>query len=553
MSTRAVRIAGRSVSVQETFLDRAIGIVDPVRAARRLRARAALAIAGNYFGGSRSRRSVKEWNPADGDPDSTISYELDVLRTRSRDLLRNSPLAVGAINTACTNIVGTGLKLNARLDRAVLTLTDEQADAWERTAETEWALFWESREADVARTLTGHALCELAFRQVLENGDVFINLPRITRGFTPYTLRLQLIEADRVSNTNNLGDTESLVMGVEKDVNGAPVAYHVCNQFPLYRVQSPRGRSWTRIAAYNASTGLPNVIHLFRPLRPGQTRGIPYLTPVIESLKLLDRYTDAELNAAVIASMLTVFIKTEAGDSEFDPTGLGAETGAAATDQDIKLAPGAIIDLLKGEDISIVNPTRPNAAFDPFVLSILRQIGVALEVPFEILIKHFTSSYSAARAALLEAWKFFSARRTWLAGAFMQPIYETFLYEAIARGRLAAPGWFTDPLIRRAYAGAEWIGPARGMIDEKKEIDAAAARIDNFLSTHASETALLGGDWERNLPQLRKEREQLADGGFTWPAVATTATTGHDAADNDVEDMSSTAVVPDSDQGEDNS
>jgi lambda family phage portal protein len=526
MSDYVVRIPGKrgTITIHENALDRAIRYVAPVLAQRRLRARTMSAVAGSFFGASRTRRSIKEWNPLSQDADSTLLYELDTLRSRSRDLLRNSPLAVGAINTAVTNVVGTGLKLNSRIDRSILTITDERADEIERLIETEWSLFWESREADLARTLDGHALSDQAFRQVLENGDVFINLPRITRGFTPYTLRCQIIEADRVCNADRAADTDRLVMGVEKDANGCPVRYHVCNQFPTYSmISSSTPLSWTKVAAYSPSTGLPNVIHLFRQLRPGQSRGIPYLTPVIESLKLLDRYTDAELNAAVVSSMLTVFIKTEAGDSEFNPNDLGQETGAAVGDKDIKLAPGAVIDLARGEDIATFDPKRPNTAFDPFVLAILRQIGVALEIPFEILIKHFTASYSAARAALLEAWKFFLSRRSWLASTMHQQIYEVWLYEAVALGRIPAPGFFADPLVRKAYCGAEWIGPARGMINEEVEIKAAKLRLDNRLSTHAAETALLGGDWERNLPQIRKEAAQLNDAGLSWSEGAASA------------------------------
>jgi capsid protein len=56
-----------------------------------------------------------------------------------------------------------------------------------------------------------------------------------------------------------------------------------------------------------------------------------------------------------------------------------------------------------------------------------------VEIPFEILIKHFTASYSAAQAALVEAWKFFSARRSWMADKFCQPVYELVIAEAVAK------------------------------------------------------------------------------------------------------------------------
>jgi len=523
-----------SITVQDNFIDRAVNFLDPVRGARRLRSRFALALSEMYFAASTSRRSLSEWSPKDSDPNATLQFDLDKMRQRSRDAIRNIPLATGAINTVVTNVVGGGLSLQSRIDRSILkNISDEQADAWESKVESEWSLFWDTNEVDAARTLNGAGLTELAFRQALENGESFANLPRIKGRNTPYELKIQLVEADRVSNKNNEPNSDSLFMGIEKDQYGAPVAYHICNQFP-YTTLSTESLTWERIPAYGSQTGLKNVIHLYRMLRPGQTRGIPYLTPVIESLKQLGRYSESELMAAVISSMLTVFIKTEAGESDLDVAELGAETGAKAGDKDVKLGYGSIIDLAEGEDISTVNPQRPNTAFDPFVQAILRQIGVALELPFEILIKHFTASYSAARSALLEAWKFFNSRRQWLALNFCQQIYEVWLYEAIASGRISAPGFFNNPLIRKAYSAAEWIGPAPGQIDPVKEVSAAEKRLALTLTTRAQEVAAIGGDWDSVIAQVKKERTQMQAAGINPDVNPKTGAQPQDAPEDAV-------------------
>lgn len=533
--------AGRSnIEFEDNVIDRFINRLDPVRGARRLKARLNLALSGMYFGASNSRRALSEWQPKDADPNSTLQYDLVTLRDRSRDMIRNVPLATGAINTVCTNVVGTGLTLQSRINRQILNMTDEKADAWETKTETEWSLFWDTNEIDAARTLNGHAITELAFRQSLENGEAFINMPRIRRG-TPYDLKLQIIEADRICNKDNIMDTDDLFMGIEKDSYGAPKAYHICNRFQYQTVSSDMPTTWQIVPAISSRTGLKNIIHLYRQLRPGQTRGIPYLTPVVESLKQIGRYTEAELMAAVISSMFTVFIETESGESYFDTSELGVETGAKATDKDIKLAPGMIVDLAKGEKISVANPNRPNATFDPFVMSILRQIGVALELPFEVLIKHFTASYSAARSSLLEAWKFFSTRRAWLAQNMLQPVYEIWLYEAIASGRISAPGFFSDPLIKKAYSTAEWVGPAPGQIDPVKEVTAAEKRLALHLTTRAQETAAIGGDWDVNITQTRKERQQMInagiilDAGMKPPAPPEETPEDDDEGDSDLE------------------
>jgi lambda family phage portal protein len=496
------------------LLDRCIGFFDPVRGVKRFRARTTLALAGGYTGASKTRRGLKEWSPFGYDADSDLLPDLAALRERSRDLIRNTPLATGAIKTKVTNVVGTGLKLQSRIDRDVLNLTEEQADAWEAATEREWRLFWDSKECDAARTLTGDAITRQVYRQVKENGDVFVVLPRIDRKGFPYSLKLQVIEADRVCNLDSKADTPTLSGGIEKDQFGAPIKYHILKQHPG-ALRYGKSFEWDTVAAFGEGLGLRNVIHVFSPDRPGQSRGVPDLASVIEPLKQLDRYTEAELMAAVVSGMFTVFIETDSGENPFDLSDTSSETGSSASDKDCKLGNGAIVGLARGEKIHDTNPGRPNDSFDPFVMSVLRQIGVALELPFEILIKHFTASYSAARAAILEAWKYFMTEREWLAANFNQLVYEIWMYEAIAIERISAPGFFADPLLRKAYLGSEWIGPAKGQIDEKKEIEAAEKRVAMTISTLAEETAqLTGGDWEKKHRQAVKEHNMRKEAGL---------------------------------------
>ncbi len=505
-------------AAKPTLPDRIIGYFDPIQAARRMRARAMMAYAGAYYGASHSRRATKQWVTTRGDADSDIIADLPDLRERSRDLSRNCPLAVGAISTALTNTVGTGLKLQSRIDREVLNLPEEQADEWEANTERRFRSWAESRECDAARLIPFAIQQELCFRQVLENGDVFVLMPRFTRIGSPYSLHTQIVEADRVSNENWKPNTDRLIEGVEKNERGEPTQYHICDQHPGSDYPTRKSFTWTKVPAFGSKTGLPNVLHLYRPLRPGQTRGVPFLAPVIESLKQLDRYTEAELMAAVVSAMFTVFIKTESGETNFDISGMGEETGAETSDTDVKLASGAVVGLAKGESIETANPMRPNTGFSPFVTAIMEQIGTALEIPYEIIVRHFSASYSASRAALLEAWRFFRGRRSWLALSLCQPIFEIWLWDEIAAGRIAAPGYFADFMVRKAYQGTRWVGDAPGYIDPAKDIGAAKERMDAGISTLDEETTLItGGDMEQNIPQIRKERKILADIGLWKP------------------------------------
>ena len=521
-----VRVGRQKVAVEENILDRAVRYFDPASARRRMQARMQMAVAGGgaYTGASKSRRSMSEWGTTSGSANADLLPDLPTLRDRSRDLVRNAPLAGGAINTVVTNVVGTGLTLQSRVDREALGMGEEEASAWQRQTEREWRLWCETEECDITRTQNFYGLQDLVFRSTLESGDIFVLLPYSRRPGQVYGLRLQVIEADRVSNPNWRIDQPGLAGGVEMDEAGAPVAYHMLRSHP--GDLTVKTRIWDRKLAYGEQTGRRAVLHLFRRTRPGQVRGEPYLAPVIETLKQLDRYTEAEIMAAVVSGLFTVFVHSEGpGLDPANQQAMGAETGAKSGDTDIKMAAGAIIDLGLDEKVDVANPGRPNTAFDPFVMAILRQVGVRLELPFEVLVKHFTASYSAARAALLEAWKFFRVRREWMAGVFCQPVYETWLAEAVARGRIAAPGFFDDPLVRMAYCGAQWQGDGPGAIDPLKEVMAVKERLDVGLTTLAKETAAYdGSDWQDNHEQQARERAaRLSDGLLPDPAAGVDA------------------------------
>jgi lambda family phage portal protein len=515
----SIKVGGKELTIPITLTDRFVDWVSPAAGARRYRQRVAMAMAGGYTGADRSRRANQKGRVREMDADSAILPDLVTLREESQHMLRNNAVAVGAVRTNVTKVVGTGLKAKPQIDRKILNLGTEQADAWEDSALREFMLATETREFDYERQLPFSLQVGLIFLKALEDGDIFVNMPRMARPGSPYTLKLQLIEAARVCNRNMVADTTSLAGGVVRDGNGAPEKIQVLNAHPgNVRAVPARYKDqwqWQDIDLFNKRTGAPLCLHIIDKLRPGQSRGVPYLAPVIELIKQLGRYTDAEVMAAVVSGMFTVYVTNEQGNPSWNPAATTVNPTGDPTKQidatGCELGYGTAVGLLPGESISTASPGRPNVAFDPFVMAILRQIGIALELPFEILIKHFTASYSAARAALEEAWDYFMRRRHWLVTMLCQPVYEAVITEAILLGRLSAPGFFADPLVRRAWLGSIWIGNAPSQIDPVKEVEAAEKRIAARLTTREEERAgLIGSPWEQIVPQMIKEEKLLA-------------------------------------------
>ena len=518
--SRTVKLGHRSIDVSWTWVDRLVDHFNPRAGMERLRARTMMAQVGGYTGGSRDRRATRNWRPKQTSANEDISPDLPSLRSRSRDLVRNVPLATGAISTVVTNVVGDGLVLQSQIDRAVLGLTEEKADAWQQAAEREFAVW--AKNPDFTGRLNWDEMQALVLRAELESGDVFIARRRRLGKRDTYGLKLQTIEADRVSNPNDGANTADMVDGIEMDSDGVPIAYHISTR---HRDDTQRGlgRTWRRFALGSTVTGQPLILHLYAQKRPEQARGVPYLAPVIEAIKQLGDYGDAEVRAAVVNALFTVFVKHDVLPGDDDATVVGQNDSFANVDPDreVELGSGAMIDLADGEDVTFADPKRPNAAFDAFVTAVSRHIGVALELPHEVLLKSFTASYSASRAALEMAWQFFRTRRTWLAWKFCQPVYEWVITEAVATGRLSAPGFFADPIAREAWLGSEWIGPARIQLDPLKEANADAKDLEMGTKTRAQIiTERTGGSWERKHEQLVKEEARRREDGIGQAAKA---------------------------------
>lgn len=490
-------------------------------------------------GASTTRRALKSFIPRSGPPKEDIDWNNYTLRQRGRMLYMAAPVATSAINTNRTKVIGTGLSLKASVKREVLGLSPEAAKAWQQKAEAEFRM-WASRKqsCDATGVNNFEGLQQLALKAWLMSGDVFALFKRYdSTPLNPYSLRIHLIEADRVSTPTDYGATISpsprftdgknsetgnrIYDGVEIDSQGQIVAYHIRNSHP--GALTTEKAEWVRVEAYGKKTGLPNILQVMESERPEQYRGVTYLAQVIEPLLQLRRYTESELMAALVQSFFTAWITTKTDPTEIPMNETGADVvgfpgeevdNLSESDSEYEMGPGTVIHLEEGETVDFGSPNIPTTGFESFTKTICRLVGSALEIPYEVLLKEFDSSYSASRAALLEAWEAFRMRRQWFVDDFCQPVYEVWLAEAVALGRIKAPGFFEDPMIRDAWCGARWIGPVQGQLDPTKEAKAAIMQVDRGFKTYEQVTRELGGgDWEDNIEQLARENQKLKEAG----------------------------------------
>jgi lambda family phage portal protein len=475
-----------------------------------------------WRGASKSLRSMANWAAGIGSATSDQpSHEQRTMRARSRDAMRNHMVGRSALMRSRTSIVGTGLVCRPAIDHEALRIDADAATEYNRQLRAYFESWAEDpNECDIEATLDFYGQQSLSLLSAMASGDCMALTPWERRPGGIHGLKLQLIEADRVCNKHEAPDSATCIDGVQLR-GSTPEGYWVRSKHPGDAIDMGMP-SWTFYPAFGGDTGRRRVLHVWNDKeRPEQVRGVPFLAPILEPLKQIERYSGAELSAAVLSAMLTVFIERAESSGG---GGEGGEDEAFDTDEKghVALGQGAIVDLAEGESANVVNPGRPNVNFDPFFNAVVKQIGAALEIPLDVLLLQFNTSYSAARAAMLEAWRMFLTRRWWLVQQFCQPVYGLLIDEGVASGRLKLPG-YGDAERRRAWTRAIWTGPAKGAMDEYKEALAAEKRIAIGVSNEQMEAAgMTGEDRDAVYAQRKREIDQRRKDNTWFPPRDTT-------------------------------
>lgn len=363
-------------------IDRLISVVSPRAGARRLAARLQLDQLRRYDGAARGRRT-ENWAAQRGSADAATAVGFNQMRDRARDLVRNNPYAQRIITLWETALVGHGWSFKAKAGRRNGGRRGQVAtDEFRAWAKDPKACDWEGR-----RNFDG--LMAKAVRCWKESGEVLIRLRvpdsnRMARLGLRIPLQLQVLEGDWIADDHDgihmagTPDGGWTHRGIEYDRDGTRVSYWLYNHHPgesMVRVVSPESN---RVPA-------ADIIHLFSDDRPGQTRGVTCLAPIIITLRDLDDYMDAQLLKQKVSACLTGVI--------VDPDGLAGQEA----DKVQRMEPGSMLKLGLGQDIRVINP--PNIGeLDMVMRTYLLRCSIGGNVPYELLTGDFQgTNFSAGR------------------------------------------------------------------------------------------------------------------------------------------------------------
>ena len=429
-----------------------------------------------YDAAGQGRRSLAWWVGNPGPADAVVE-SLDQLRAKSRDQVRRNAWAAAGVDAFVANAVGTGIKPQSQI-----------ADADVRTAIQSLWRRW-SFEADSAELTDFYGLQALACRAMVEGGECFIRLRRRRlEDDLPVPLQLQLLESEHLPTTLNTTakNGNSIRAGIEFDRMGKRVAYHMTRVHP--------NDATTQTGADRVSTvRIPanQVMHLFRPLRPGQLRGEPWLARALVKLEELDQYDDAELVRKKTAALFAGFITRQRPEDNLMGEGKADASGIALT----SLEPGTLQLLEPGEEVTFSDPADVGNAYADFMRQQFRAVAAAMGITYEMLTGDLTQvNYSSIRAGLLEFRRRCEAIQYGvIVHQLCRPVWNAWMDQAVLSGALELTDYTNNP---RRWRTVKWIPQGWQWVDPQKEFNAMLTAIRSGLLSRSQAVSAFGYDAE---------------------------------------------------------
>jgi len=495
------------------------------------------AFGGAYDGAARFDKQLAGWTPPLNSADLDILPDKELLDARTRDSMRNDAYIQGGATIHKDGIVGSLYFLNSKPDWETLGFTEAWAEEFQREVEAKFTLWAESprKWVDAARQNTFTSMIRLGVGVYTQGSEVLATVEWLRDKGREFNTAIQMVDTDRLSTPTELQWDENVRGGIRMNQFGAPQSYfiRVRHQHDIGLWRGMGAYQWKEIPA-EKPWGRQQVIFIREQQRVDQTRAVADMVAGLKEIAITRKFRDVTLQNAVVNAMYAASIESELPpEAAYAQLG-GGDVGSAITSyaeaylsavneyvgssKHMKIDGVKIPHLFPGTKLQLRPAGSPGGVGQDFEQSLLRYIAASLGVSYEELSRYYTkTNYSSARAAMANTWKFMQSRKKIVADAMANAIFRLWLEEAINKNMLrsfpanAAGMLYTDGVLNlmfEALCQCDWIGAARGQIDELKETQAAVLRIKYGLSTHEDELARLGKDWRKVYAQLEREAKE---------------------------------------------
>jgi lambda family phage portal protein len=432
------------------------------------------------FDASSGQRRLKGFVTSRAHVNALIAASGPEMNARARWLVRNNGYAANAIESWAANTVGDGISPNSSIETA------SRKDAVQKL----W-LAW-TDDADAEGLTDFYGLQRRAAREVFMTGEVFLRFrPRRPEDGLAVPLQIQMLPSEMLPLGHNAVDSNGNMIrqGIEFDLVGRRVAYHFLRRHPGDSTDPGLSGETVRVPA-------TDVLHIIDPVEGGQLRGVSRFAPAIVKLFLLDQYDDAELDRKKVAAMYAMFVTSPAPDNPLAPP-----------DEEYEVAPGQVVRLDPGEDVTVSAPADSGATYEPFQYRTLLQISAALGIPYGYLSNDgVKGNFSNSRLSLIEFRRRVSAwQHSVMVFQMCRPVWARFMDVAVLAGGLRLPGYDRR---RTEYLACNWLPTKWDWVDPLKDANAEIAQMEAGLKSRTQAIAERGYDAEQVDAEIARERDR---------------------------------------------
>lgn len=425
-------------------------------------------------------------------------------------------------------VVDTGIKISPTVNAAILGLSEEEADAWNTDVADRFHLYCKSKTSHRSRMYNVYEAQRLFNKTLLIDNDQFIRFYFQKEDDALSTLSFGFIDPMDIMGTGVLGTDGSVNSrdGIERDYRGRETKYHIR--------QRQKNGTYKTITVPRTRSGRTIMSHGFIADQINQLRGLSCYGHILQEFQNITDFKLAHIDKAIQQASIAIAVENDGDTDPSDPfedistpagtipaqlkaSAITASEKELAESMEINrvddFATGGkalnIVNLRAKDKIHSISNTAPVTNYDKFVESFTSHIAASARMPVEVLLMKFGSNYSASRAALLLFYRVAEIYRAKIDTDFMTPLYENWIAEEIAAGRVVARGW-TDPVLRAAWTAHSIVGAPVPNIDPTKtansnKINAALGLVD--LDRAAQETN--GSSGKANRAALKRQLGEL--------------------------------------------
>jgi len=472
----------------------------------------------NYDAANNDRHTQKHFLTADNrDADSLIAVSLETLRNRVRYEIRNNSYAAGIVDTKANDIVGIGPQLQFTAG----------SEAFNNDVESKFAQW--CADCDIQGLQSWADILKLAASRGQDScGEGIIVLVFDNRnGIRGPRLRLQTVEPDRLHTPFSLAGASEIRgdgkinQGISFDEYGRPSLYYISKKHP----GSDSSTYGLTPSDYDMIPA-DRIIHLYRMDRPGQSRGVPWLTPAILLFASLRRYTAATVDAAETAANFAAVIKSTGGLTE--------DAADLEEMETFDIERNMLTTLPIGWEMQQYKPEQPTSTYAEFKAEILNEIARCLNMPYNVAAGNSQKyNYASGRLDWQNYFRFISTTQAWVERQVCNRIFRRWLAEAmLIPGYLLSPGKAID----LTDANIKWYWPGQEHVDPQKEANAQKTRLEIGTTTLAAEFSRQGKDWEKELEQRAREQKKMVELGLKFGSPQNTQGANNEPQKDEIDD-----------------